>query len=97
MRRKRRNHAPSFIVTVALAKLKGDLTMLDLIEKYYGLESIFFKAGRLDSGACNEMQIRLARCPLQCRIGRREIPEKSIPNGEQYIRRVLKDRSWRAP
>lgn len=34
MRRKRRNHSPSFKAKVALAALKGDLTMVELVEKY---------------------------------------------------------------
>ena len=34
MRRKRRNHSPSFKAKVALAALKGDLTMAELIKKY---------------------------------------------------------------
>lgn len=34
MRRKRRNHSPSFKAKVALAALKGDLTMAELVQKY---------------------------------------------------------------
>ncbi len=34
MRRKRRNHTPSFKAKVALAALKGDLTMVELVQKY---------------------------------------------------------------
>ncbi len=34
MRRKRRNHSPSFKAKVSLAALKGDLTMAELVEKY---------------------------------------------------------------
>ena len=34
MRRKRRNHSPSFKAKVALAALKGDLTMVELVQKY---------------------------------------------------------------
>ena len=34
MRRKRRNHSPSFKAKVALEALKGDLTMAELIKKY---------------------------------------------------------------
>lgn len=34
MRRKRRNHSASFKAKVALAALKGDLTMSDLVQKY---------------------------------------------------------------
>ena len=34
MRRKRRNHSPSFKAKVALAVLKGDLTMSELVQKY---------------------------------------------------------------
>jgi len=32
MRRKRRNHFPSFKAKVALAALKGDLTMAELVQ-----------------------------------------------------------------
>jgi transposase-like protein len=34
MKRKRRNHSPSFKAKVALAALKGDLTMVELVQKY---------------------------------------------------------------
>lgn len=34
MRRKRRNHKPNFKAQVALAALKGDLTVAELAEKY---------------------------------------------------------------
>jgi len=34
MRRKRRNHSPSFKAKVALAALQGDLTMAELVQKY---------------------------------------------------------------
>ena len=34
MRRKRRNHLPSFKARVAIAALKGDLTMAELSEKF---------------------------------------------------------------
>ena len=34
MRRKRRNHSPSFRAKVALAALKGDLTIAELVQKY---------------------------------------------------------------
>ncbi len=34
MRRKRRNHSPSFKAKVALAAVKGDLTMSELVQKY---------------------------------------------------------------
>ena len=34
MRRKRRNHLPSFKAKVALAALKGDLTLAELSEKF---------------------------------------------------------------
>ncbi len=34
MRRKRRNHSPSFKAKVALAALKGDLTIAELVQKY---------------------------------------------------------------
>jgi transposase len=34
MRRKRRNHSPSFKAKVALTALQGDLTMAELIKKY---------------------------------------------------------------
>ncbi len=34
MRRKRRNHSPSFKAKVALAALKSDLTMVELVQKY---------------------------------------------------------------
>jgi len=34
MRRKRRNHLPSFKAKVAIAVLKGDLTMAELSEKF---------------------------------------------------------------
>ncbi len=34
MRRKRRNHSPSFKAKVALAAVKGDLTMAELVQKY---------------------------------------------------------------
>ena len=34
MRRKRRNHSPSFKAKVALAALKDDLTMAELVKKY---------------------------------------------------------------
>ena len=34
MRRKRRNHLPSFKTRVALAALKGDLTMAELSDKF---------------------------------------------------------------
>jgi transposase len=34
MRRKRRNHKPSFKAKVAIAALKGDLTMVELSEKF---------------------------------------------------------------
>ncbi|MFT4564135.1 MAG: transposase-like protein [Gammaproteobacteria bacterium] len=35
MRRKRRNHSPSFKAKVALTALQGDLTMAELIKKYH--------------------------------------------------------------
>ncbi len=34
MRRKRRNHKPSFKAKVAIAALKGDLTMAEQSEKF---------------------------------------------------------------
>jgi transposase len=34
MKRKRRNHKPEFKAKVALAALKGDLTLVELSEKY---------------------------------------------------------------
>ena len=34
MRRKRKNHLPSFKARVAIAALKGDLTMAELTEKF---------------------------------------------------------------
>ena len=34
MRRKRRNHSSAFKAKVALAALKGDLTMVELVKKY---------------------------------------------------------------
>ncbi len=34
MRRKRRNHSPSFKAKVALSALRGDLTMVELVKKY---------------------------------------------------------------
>jgi transposase len=34
MRRKRRNHNPSFKARVAIAAIKGDLTVVELSEKF---------------------------------------------------------------
>jgi transposase-like protein len=53
MRRKRRNHSPSFKAKVALAALKGDLTMPELVQKYdvHGNQISDWKKQLLDSAS----------------------------------------------
>jgi transposase len=53
MRRKRRNHSPSFKAKVALAALKGDLTMVEVVEKYdvHANQIIEWKKQLLESAA----------------------------------------------